>query len=74
MIADFIEEYRGYLKMTLLLIAGALREEARKVIEYGANRDGYWTRSKFLDRVKKAEDIAERKYFRDQYTLLWIFD
>ena len=76
MVADFIEEYGGYLKIDNddTIIAGAPREEARKAIEYGANRDGYWTRDKFLEHVQKAVDIAERKYSRDQYTFLWIFD
>ena len=65
MVADLIEEYGGYLRIDNddVSIAGAPREEARKIIEYGANRDGYWTRDKFLDHVKNAVDIAEKKSY-----------
>ena len=65
-ISDFIEEHDGFLR-----IPG---KEARRQFEFGKNRDGFWTADHFLNQVEKAVAIAEEKYPRDQYTLLWIFD
>ena len=66
MISDFIEEYDGYLRTT--------NNEARMKIEYGAEKDGYWTGDKFLAQVKNAVSIAEEKYPRETHTVVWIFD
>ena len=52
-----------------------LKQYARASIEYGENRDGYWTSEKFLDQLKYCIEIAECKYPRDQgYKVVWIFD
>ncbi len=46
-----------------------IRQEARKIIEYGENRDGYcWTHAKFIGQVKQAAMIAEFKYPKDSYS------
>lgn len=80
MVSDFIEEYSGYLRLTPFELAAAKAQntdilgEARQIIEYGENRDGYWTGDKFLAQVKRAVAIADFKYPADCYTLLWIFD
>ena len=39
-----------------------ITNEARQIIEYGENRDGYWTGDKFMSQVKRAVAIAEIKY------------
>ena len=31
-------------------------------LEYGENREGYWTRYKFMVQIKQAVNIAEIKY------------
>ncbi|XP_062520189.1 uncharacterized protein LOC134195206 [Corticium candelabrum] len=80
MVSDFIEEYSGYLRLSpedfeLAKVAcPTIRQEAREIIEYGENRDGYWTHDKFIGQVKQAAMIAEFKYPKDMYTILWIFD
>ena len=48
---------------------------ARTLIEYGENRDGYWTSAKFMKQTKNGVKIAEAKYPKeDGYRLYWVFD
>ena len=50
-------------------------EYARKCLEYGGNKEGYWTSEKFIAQIEDAAKIAEVKYPCDKgYRLVWIFD
>lgn len=51
-----------------------VRQEARELLEYGENRDGYWTSDKFMTHVANAVTIAECIYPKDKYTLCFQFD
>ena len=48
--------------------------EARQLLEYGAEREGYWTSEKFMLQMKKAVQIAEFKYNQSTHTIIWLFD
>ena len=80
MVNDFIDEYSGYLRLSpseveaARVINSEITNEARQIIEYGENRDGYWTGDKFMSQVKRAVAIADFKYPSQSYALLWIFD
>jgi transposase len=43
-------------------------------LEYGENRDGYWTHDKFKDNIENAVKIANYKYPANRYKVCWIFD
>ena len=48
---------------------------ARASIEYGENRDGYWTSDKFMEQLEYCAKIAECKYPRsDGFRVVWVFD
>ena len=81
MISDFISEEGGYLCLTDDEFAAGLdkypqlKQFARRSIEYGENRDGYWTSERFLEQLKDSTQIVECKYPREQgYKVIWIFD
>ena len=82
MVSDFIEEYGGYLRLTPSELqenehipeALVQNPEAREKIEYGENRDGYWTGEKFLNQVVRASDIAKIKYPPETHTVVFVFD
>ena len=76
MVAEFIDEHNGYLQLTPEEQAAnpSLPKSARAFLEYGAEREGYWTGEKFLTQVKNACDIAEVKYPQHQHTLVFVFD
>ena len=44
------------------------------MLEYGADKEGYWTSEQFMAQVRNAVDIADIKYRRDRYTVVWLFD
>ena len=48
--------------------------EARQLLEYGTDREGYWTSDKFVLQMEKAVQIAEFKYNPLTHTVLWQFD
>lgn len=80
MVSDFIEEHSGYLRLSpdefkrAKVSFPTISQEAREILEYGENRDGYWTHDKFFSQVKQAVAIAEFKYPKERHALLWIFD
>ena len=45
MVSDFISEQDGYLKFSD-------QEFARACIEYGENKDGYWTSDRFMEQLE----------------------
>ena len=80
MVSDFVEEFGGYLALTPEELEGAkahhptIKRQARALLEYGAERDGYWTGERFMNQLHLACDIADVKYPNDKYTLIWLFD
>ena len=47
---------------------------ARVLLEYGAEKEGYWTSEKFMTNIEVAARIAEFKYPSDKHTIVWLFD
>ena len=81
MVSDFIEQHGGFLRLTSQeRHANAIEadpdfpKEARQFLEYGGEREGYWTSQRFMDQMIKAVKIAELKYNKTELTLVWIFD
>ena len=81
MVSDFISEQDGYLKLSDQEFAigrtifPGLKQYARARIEYGENKDGYWTSDKFMEQLEYCATIAECKYPRsDGFKVVWIFD
>ena len=46
---------------------------ARVLLEYGADKEGYWTSEKFMVNIEVAR-IAEFQYPSDKHTIVWLFD
>ena len=81
MVSDFIEDHNGYLRLTDEEFARGLQKypylkrQARSFLEYGENKEGYWTSDKFLAQIKEAVQIVDVKYPREKgYRIVWIFD
>ena len=58
MVFDFITERDGYLSLTDDEYSKALEKfpgikYGCEIIEYGKNKDGYWTSEKFLEQIKR---------------------
>ena len=58
MVSDFVDEQNGYL---CFVDGDGRKHEARVLMEYGANKEGYWTSDKFLQQMEKAVKIADLK-------------
>ena len=80
MVSDFVEEHGGFLRMSPeeLTLARASNpdfpDEAREMLGYGAEREGYWTGERFMAQIEKATLIAEYKYTPAMHALVWLFD
>ena len=82
MVSDFIDEFNGYLRLTddeleraKVKYGANFQKEARMLLEYGENKEGYWTSDKFLSQMDCAVKIAEIKYPKEiGYRLIWLFD
>lgn len=81
MVSDFITERDGFLCLTEEEYQAAkrnnpnIRMSARKLLEYGESREGYWTSEKFMKQMENAVEVAEAKYPKEQgYRLFWVFD
>ena len=80
MVSDFIDQHNGYLRLTDTEFAVGktadpqMVQMARALLEYGAEREGYWTSEKFMANIKNAAKIAMHKYPASSYTVCWIFD
>ena len=78
MVSDFVEEYGGYLQLSPDVFEHAKRQypditpSARRLLEYGADKEGYWTGDRFMEQMRNAADIASVKY--GSHTILWLFD
>lgn len=49
-------------------------QAARRTLEYGAEKEGYWTSERFMQQVESAADIAEFKYPDNTHPLVWLFN
>ena len=80
MVSDFVEEHGGYLHVKeeehvlLQETKPECPQAAQMTLEYGAEREGYWTGDRFMQQVEFAVDIAEFKYPAATHTLVWLFD
>jgi hypothetical protein len=81
MISDFIDEHNGFLSLTdeeyerAKQANPSAKKYARRFLEYGENREGYWTRDKFIAQMKSAVEMAEVKYPKDDgWRHVWVFD
>ena len=68
MISDFIDEHSGFLSLTdeeyerAKQVNLSAKKYARRFLEYGENKEGYWTRDKFIAQINSAVEMAELKY------------
>ena len=81
MVSGFICEKDGYLALNQSEYDAAnvtdpsIRLQARVLLEYGENKEGYWTSDKFMDQMAIAVKIAEVKYPKvEGWKHVWIFD
>ena len=80
MVSDFIEQHSGFLRLTDSELDVARERDpeflksARVLLEYGADKEGYWTSEKFMANIESAAQIAEFKYPSDTHTIVWLFD
>ena len=50
-----------------------IQPNARQLLEYGAEKEGYWKSERFMDQIKNVADIANIKYGAT-HTIVWLFD
>lgn len=80
MVSDFVDEHDGYLCLTsgqhqqAQMVSPGISQTARVHLEYGCERDGYWTGHRFMEQMKHACDIAEYKYPLSSHTVVFVFD
>ena len=77
MVSDFIEQHDGYLQLSEEEAAHAgtsVHRTVRVLLEYGADKEGYWNSERFMADVADAVAIAEFKYPPQKNTLVFIFD
>ena len=81
MVSDFIDEHSGFLAFSdeeyekAKEINPNLPKYARKFLEYGESREGYWDRDKFVAQMKTTIQIAEIKYPKSEgWRHAWVFD
>ena len=82
MVSDFVEEggARGFLKLTDAEFETAresnpdLIQSVRQFLEYGAEKEGYWTGDRFMKQIENAANTVDIKYDKDNYTVVWLFD
>ncbi len=76
MVSDFIEQQGGFLRLmdTEAIRAGAsFPKTARVLLEYGAEKEGYWNSDRFMANIKDAVAIAEFKYpRREEYARIYL--
>ena len=79
MVSDFVEEYGGYLQLSLEEFEHAQRRypditpAARRLLEFGADKEGYWAGDHFMEQITNAADIVSFKYGHS-HTIVWLFD
>jgi len=77
MVSNFIEEHNGFLRLSNNEFAQGklqfpdLQQEARVLLKYGAEYEGYWNSENFLAQLLAAIKIAKVKFSAEEY---WFFD
>lgn len=81
MVSDFVDEHSGFLSLTdeeyerAKQVNPSSKKYARQFLEYGENKEGYWTRDKFVAQMKGAVEMAELKYPKEEgWRHVWVFD
>ena len=80
MVSDFITEHDGYLTLTDVEYEQGkqhhpnLEKTAQVLFKFGAQSEGYWNSEKFVTQMERAIQIAEVKYPRETYSLVFILD
>ena len=81
MVSDFVDEHNGFLALSdaeydrVKVLNPRLRKYAREFLEYGENKEGYWTRDRFIAQMQRAVEIAEIKYPKEEgWRHVWVFD
>ena len=81
MLSDFIDDKSIFLALTeteheeAKISQPSIKICAREFLEYGANKEGYWTRDKFIAQMEKAIHLAEIRYpISEGWHHAWIFD
>ena len=80
MVSDFVDQHSSFLRLTDSehALAKATDKDfpktVRVLLEYGADREGYWMSQKFMENTEDAAKIAEFKYSSDKHTVVWLFD
>ena len=80
MVSDFVDEFNSYLRLSseeydnLDGDEKPFKTDAREILQYGAEREGYWDNTKFMVQVGLAEQIARVKYPSEKYDILWLFE
>ena len=71
------EQREGFLRLTeseAVRAGASFPKTARVLLEYGAQKEGYWKSDRFMANIKDAVAIAEFKYPPEKNTLVLIFD
>lgn len=81
MVSDFIDDQNGFLALNdneyeeVKKTNPYVKKYAREFLEYGENKEGYWTMKKFIAQIVRAVEIADIKYpLKDGWRQCWIFD
>ena len=80
MVSDFIDQHDAFLQLADEQHAVAKQSDAdfpktaRALLEYGAEREGYWTGEKFMVNIANAAKIADFKYNKEKHKIVWLFD
>ena len=80
MVSDFVDVHSGFLQLSdtehdlAKTTDPDFPKTARVLLEYGADKEGYWTSEKFMVNIEVAARIAEFKYPSDKHTIVWLFD
>ena len=81
MVSDFVDEHNGFLALSDAEHDRAkasnprIHKYAREFLEYGENREGYWTRDRFIKQMERAIEMAEIKYPKEGgWRHVWVFD
>ena len=81
MVSDFIDEHNGFLALSDTEYEAAkssnprIHKYTRAFLEDGENKEGYWTRDKFIAQMHRAIEMSEIKYPKeDGWRHVWVFD
>jgi len=80
MVSDFVDEYNGLLKLSNEEFTTGkeqfpdLKQEARVLLKYGAESEGYWNSDKFIPQVRDVIKIVKVKYPVQFYDVFRFFD